>query len=70
MTISGLSDKQQSAVAAAAQMAPDASWSDGIKRSISTLLGDSPPYSNADVLAAIRTTLSDAGVQSVFDLET
>jgi phage-related baseplate assembly protein len=60
MTISGLTDKQQSAVAAAVATAPDASWGDGIVRSISALLGDSPPFSNADVLAAIRTTLADA----------
>lgn len=66
--LAGLSPKQSASIDAAATAAPDPSWRDGFRREVAALLGE-PPYSDLQVVAAIKQSLADLGLASIFDLE-
>jgi hypothetical protein len=57
LIVAGLTDRQQAAVEAATKISPDPSWHDGILRSISAVLGNGPTFTDAEVVAAIKTVL-------------
>jgi hypothetical protein len=67
--IANMTPKQQAACEAAARHSPDPSWHDGILRTIRDHLDGDGPWSNPAVDGAIKQTLADLGVASVFDLE-
>jgi hypothetical protein len=65
--IVGLTNTQVAACEAAAKMAPP-DWHDGILRAVAAQLGDSPSWSDAEVLAAIKTVLDNLGLTNPLDL--
>jgi hypothetical protein len=65
----GLTPRQSACIDTAARHAPDASWRDGIRRNVRAQLVGDGPWSDPEVAAAIKTTLANLGVASVFDLE-